>query len=281
MRCKFSQMILMKLIRKCLLSFFFPCRLFIFQGTSSHETQHTYVDHTEARKEEAGQRELRRLENDQRQKEFQEKLRQRAEEVERQAGEEKERRRAEYQQQRQREIEQEEARRKEEEENILRLESKLCLRRAELFDYKFDNKSTLDSFRGLAIDDVTQLRIGVFGPTGSGKSCFINTCERAVRQTDKGTAPDSTTGQEGTITLQDYLPELFFNLVDTRGFFNYNYNETVEFQNILQGKIQPGDNVVRPKEDQEDASAMDLQPCPQFANRLHGIIIVVKTNDRG
>ena len=37
----------------------------------------------------------------------------------------------------QREIGQEEARRKEEEENILRLESKLYLRRAELFDYKF------------------------------------------------------------------------------------------------------------------------------------------------
>ena len=154
-----------------------------------------------------------------------------------------------------------------------------CLRGAELFDYKFGNKSKLDSFRGLAIDDVTQLRIGVFEPTGSGKSCFINTCERAVRQTDKGSAPDSSTSQEGTITLQDFLPEMFFHLVDTRGFFNYNYNETVEFQNILQGKIQPGDNVLRPKEDQEDASAMDLQPCAQFANRLHSIIIVV-TNDR-
>ena len=260
---------------------FFPFLLFLFQGTSGHETQYTYEDHTEARKEEARQRELRRLENDQRQKEFQEKLRQCAEEAERKAGQEKERRRAEYQQQRQREIEQEEARRKEEEENILRLERKRCLRRAELFDYEFGNKSKLDSFRGLAIDDVTQLRIGVFGPTGSGKSCFINTCERAVRQTDKGTAPDSSTGQEGTITLQDFLPEMFFHLVDTRGFFNYNYNETVEFQNILQGKIQPGDNVVRSKEDQEDASAMDLQPCPQFINRLHGIIIVVKTNDRG
>ena len=193
------------------------------------------MDNTEAKREEARQRERRRLENDQRRKEFQEKLRQRIEEAKRQAGHEEDRRRAEYQQQRKREEEQEEARREEDKENILRLESELCLRRAELFDYKFGNKIKLDSFRGLAIDDVTQLRIGVFGPTGSGKSCFINTCERAVRQTDKGTAPDSTTGQEGTITLQDYLPELFFNLVDTRGFFNYNYNETVEFQNILQG----------------------------------------------
>ena len=237
------------------------------------------MDNTEAKREEARQRERRRLENDQRRKEFQEKLRQRIEEAKRQAGHEEDRRRAEYQQQRKREEEQEEARREEDKENILRLESELCLRRAELFDYKFGNKIKLDSFRGLAIDDVTQLRIGVFGPTGSGKSCFINTCERAVRQTDKGTAPDSTTGQEGTITLQDYLPELFFNLVDTRGFFNYNYDETVEFQNILQGKIQPGDNLHRPKEDQEDVSATDLHPCPPFANRIHGVIIIVKAND--
>ena len=71
-------------------------------------------------------------------------------------------------------------------------------------------------------------------------------------------APDSNTGQEGTIILQDYLPEMFFHPLDTRGFLNYNYNETVEFQNILQGKIQAGDNVYRLKEDQEDVSAMDL-----------------------
>ena len=83
--------------------FFSFSSFFVFQGTLSHETQYTYVDHTDARKEEARQRELRRSENDQRQKEFQEKLRQRAEEVERQAGQEKERRqvRDEYQQQRQ------------------------------------------------------------------------------------------------------------------------------------------------------------------------------------
>ena len=72
---------------------------------------------------------------------------------------------------------------------------------------------------------------------------------------------------------------MFFHLVDTRGFFNYSYNETVEFQNILQGKIQPGDNEHRLKEDQEDVSAMNLHPCPQFSSWLHGIIIVVKAND--
>ena len=232
------------------------------------------MDNTEVRREEARQLEQRKLENKRRQREAEERLR-----IQEEKRREEERRRGEYQQQRQRQIEQEEARKREEEEKRLRFENELCLRRDELFEYKFGDKIKLDSFKGLAIDDVTQLRIGVFGPTGSGKSCFINTCERAVRQTDKGTAPDSTTGQEGTITLQDYLPELFFHLVDTRGFFNYNANETVEFKNILDGKIQPGDNVVRPREDQEDVPAVDLHPCPKFANRLHGVIIVTMASD--
>ena len=223
------------------------------------------MDNTEVRREEARQLEQRKLENKRRQREAQEKLR-----IQEEKRRREERRREEYQQQGQREIDQEEERR-------LRLENELCLRRDELFEYKFGDKIKLDSFKGLAIDDVTQLRIGVFGPTGSGKSCFINTCERAVRQTDKGTAPDNTTIQEGAIILRDYLPELFFHLVDVYGFFHYNANETVEFKNILDGKIQPGDNVVRSKDDHENT--MDLHPRPPFANRLHGIIIVVKVND--
>ena len=230
------------------------------------------MDNTEAGREEARQLEQRRLENERRQREAEKRLR-----ILLEKRREEERRPVKYQQQGQREIQQEEARKREEEERRLRLENELCLRRAALFDYKFGNKIKLDSFKGLAIDDVTQLRIGVFGPAGSGKSCFINTCERAVRQTDKGTAPDSTTGQEGTIILRDYLPELFFHLVDVRGLFNYNANETVEFENILEGKTHPGDNAVRSKEDQGDA--MDLHRRPPFANRLHGIIIVFMATD--
>ena len=193
--------------------------------------------------------------------------------IEEERRKEEETKRAEYERQRKLEKAQEEERRRKEEEKRMRLEKELCLRRHELFNYKFGNKTGLDSFGGLELDDVTQLRIGVFGATGSGKSCFINTCERTVRQTEKGSAPDSSTGQEGTITLQDYLPELFFRLVDTRGFFNYNANEIVEFQNILHGKIQPGDNVIRLPEDGASAASVNHHPCPTFANRLHGIII--------
>ena len=157
------------------------------------------------------------------------------------------------------------------------MEADLYRLRDQLRNYKFGDKTKLDSFLGLQIDDVTQLRIGVFGPAGSGKSCFINTCERAVRQTEKGSAPVSSAGQEGTITLQDYLPEMFFHLADTRGFFNYNSKENIEFQHILYGNVQPGDNIVRPKDGQKHVQQM--HQCPQFGQRLHGIIIVVKAND--
>ena len=230
------------------------------------------MDNTEKKRREAEEKEKRRLENERKQREHEEKMR-----IKKEKEEEERRRREQLKEQRQKEIEEEEARRRAEEQKLLELEAELCRRRDQLFNYKFGDKTRLDNFMGLNIDDVTQLRIGVFGPTGSGKSCFINTCERAVRKTEKGSAPDSTTGQEGTITLQDYLPEMFFRLVDTRGFFNYNSNENIEFQNILFGKIQPGDNIVRPDNDEDNTQ--DLHQCPAFGQRLHGIIIVVMAND--
>lgn len=243
-------------------------------GGSSHETQYTYVDNTERDRREAEEKEKRRLENERRQREAEEKLR-----IERERVEEEARQREQYREQLQREIAEEEDRKRMEEQKRLQLEAELCRRRDELFNYTFGNKTRLDNFLGLQIEDVTQLRIGVFGPTGSGKSCFINTCERTVRQTEKGTAPDSTTGQEGTITLQDYLSEMFFRLVDTRGFFHYNANEAAEFKNILTGKIQPGDNIVRPASDGQATAAQEMYQKPEFWQRLHGIIIVVKAND--
>ena len=158
------------------------------------------------------------------------------------------------------------------------MEAELCRLRYQLKNYTFGDKIKLDSFLGLEIDDVTQLRIGVFGPAGSGKSSFINTVERVVRQTDKGSVPvTSCRGEEGTIILQDYLPELFFHLVDTRGFFKYNSNEIIEFQNVLSGKIQPGEIIVRPKKGQ--VNQQEMHRCPEFGQRLHGAIIVLKAND--
>ena len=168
--------------------------------------------------------------------------------------------------------------RKGEEEKRLKLEHELRLRRAELYEYRFGTKTRLDSFRSLPIDDVTQLRIGVFGATGSGKRSFINTCERAVRETKKSSVLDSTTVKESTITLQDYLPEMFFRLVDVRGFFIFTANEVVQFRNILEGKFQTGDNVTRPLDQEGQGNASVMGTSPAFANQLHGVILVVKAN---
>lgn len=113
----------------------------------------------------------------------------------------------------------EEIRKETERRILLELEAKSAVQRQALFDYQFGSKIHQASFRGLDISDVGKLRIGVFGPTGSGKSCFINTCEGVVLRTDKGSSPIGTTGAEGTIILEDFLPEMFFRLVDTRGFY--------------------------------------------------------------
>ena len=231
------------------------------------------MDNTERDRREAEEKEKRRLQNERKKREIEEKMR-----IERERHEEEARQREQYKQQLQREMAEEEARRKEEEQKRLQLEAELCRRRDELFNYNFGNKTRLDNFLGLQIEDVTQLRIGVFGPMGSGKSCFINTCERTVRQTEKGTAPDSTTGQEGTITLQDYLPEMFFHLVDTKGFFDYNANEVAEFKNILTGKTQSGDIILWRREG-KTSTAKELHQKIEFGQRIHGIIIGIKAND--
>ena len=48
---------------------------------------------------------------------------------------------------------------------------------------------------------------------------------------------------------------------------------------IRNGKIQPGDNVTRLPEDGASPTSVNHHPCPTFANRLHGIIIVVMASD--
>ena len=226
------------------------------------------MDNTNEERRRAEETEARRLENEREQRKKEERER-----IEKEKQQEEERHREKLRRQRQKEREEEE----EDEQKRLELEAELCRLRFQLQMYQFGDKIKLDSFLGLEIDDVTQLRIGVIGPAGSGKSSFINTVERVVRQTDKGTVPCHHGGKEGTIILQDYLPELFFHLVDTRGFFKYDSDDTIEFQNVLNGKIQPGDIIVRPIEEQ--VTKQELHRCPDFGQRLHGAIIVVKGND--
>lgn len=81
----------------------------------------------------------------------------------------------------------------------MELENELCFCRVELYNYIFGSKIYFDSFRGLVIDDVIKLRIGVFGLIGLGKSCFINMCECVVRKEEKGIVFDNMVGSEGII----------------------------------------------------------------------------------
>ena len=250
---------MIRLVQKVLYNFCF-CQI----GSSSEGTPS--LDQREAVEEEK-----RRLENEREQLEHKVLMERRKRKAEASQREK-------LQQELQRLQAKEQTKKREEEEECLQLETELCRLRDEFSNYKFGNKTRLDNFLGLQIKDVTQLRIGVFGPSGSGKSCFINTCERTVRQTEKGTASDSTTGQEETITLQDYLSEMFFRLVDTRGFVYYNANEAAEFEDILTGKIQPGDEIVRPERGQA-RGVQGTHQRTEFRQRMHGIIFVVNANN--
>lgn len=209
----------------------------------------------------------RRLENERRQREAEEGLQQLQREI------------AEEEARMQREIAEEEARMRAEEQKRLQVEAELCRRRDQLLNYKFGTKTGLRNFVGLQIEDVTQLRIGLIGPTASGKTLFINTCERTVRQTEKGTVP---TKEDGTAILQDYLPEMFFRLVDTMGFFQFNAYEVAQFRNILTGKIQSGELLVPRHSDHWDGqviAAQEVYQKPELCQRLHGVIVFVRDND--
>ncbi|XP_031570340.1 uncharacterized protein LOC116304710 [Actinia tenebrosa] len=155
----------------------------------------------------------------------------------------------------------------------IELETKAAEERSALFNYKLGNRTKFQNVRSL---NLSKLRIGVFGPTGSGKSCFINTCERAVLQTDKGSVPIATSGSEGTIVLEDYLSQMFFRLVDTRGFFSYDHHEGREMTDIMYGRIKSGDPIGRQRIKQIYNEGSEEVPLEEW---LHGVVLVVKAND--
>ena len=148
----------------------------------------------------------------------------------------------------------------------LQLEVDLCRRRDELFNYRLGDKTRLDCFQDLQFGDVTQLRIGVFGPPGSGKSCFIKTCERVLRLTNQGFEPVSTTIQADMISVQEYLPGMAFRLVDFRG---------VWFSNMIEELNTDGDGKLKPNA----GTDKEKRQHSWLSNILHGIILVFKAND--
>eukprot|EP00058_Branchiostoma_floridae_P026006 XP_002611496.1 hypothetical protein BRAFLDRAFT_63869 [Branchiostoma floridae] len=118
-------------------------------------------------------------------------------------------------------------------------------KRQELLDYRFGDIHGQRYFSGLDIRDMREggVRIGLLGPIGSGKSSFINTCERALKpELRKGTAEIQTGHGEGTIVLQEFLDDIDngFRLVDTRGLFRHNIDEFKALADIIYGRIKPG-----------------------------------------
>jgi len=150
--------------------------------------------------------------------------------------------------------------------------------------YKLGDLSHPSIFTGLDISDVTHLNIAVFGPTGSGKSCFINSCERTLNQSGRGTCKPQASGGEGTVTLEAYLQQYFFHLLDTRGLFSYSNTEIEEFMLILSGKFRDGDLLEREDDFSTEDTVKSLHTQKRkarvnFTDRIHGAILIIKADD--
>lgn len=98
-----------------------------------------------------------------------------------------------------------------------------------------------------------------------------------------GAAVSAGSGWQVTTTLLDYLPEMFFRLVDTRGSFESGSKSAYnKFLDILLGKLQPGDRFDRfDREYDIDVPRIGDKEyqCPVFGDRIHGVIFVVRGND--
>eukprot|EP00058_Branchiostoma_floridae_P026011 XP_002611501.1 hypothetical protein BRAFLDRAFT_63864 [Branchiostoma floridae] len=199
-------------------------------------------------------------------------------ERERREIQEAERRDEERRQQQQQREEQEKQR---EAERLSKLQQTALDEREKLLKYCFGDKHGLRSFDSLNIRDMQQsdrgIRIGMFGPSGSGKSSFINTCERAIKLTPKGSCEIQTSGAEGTILVQEYLDDIGskFCLVDSRGFFTFSVSEFMAMTNIVYGRILPGEKI-----DLKGAKKVDKDDSwDTFTNWLHAVVIVLSARD--
>ncbi|KAI8510460.1 hypothetical protein Bbelb_113760 [Branchiostoma belcheri] len=148
----------------------------------------------------------------------------------------------------------------------------------DLEEYEVGSKLRLGKFFPADVKEIENINIAMIGPTGSGKSSFINIAEKVMM--GEATAITQSTGKEGTILLEEYLTKFKFRLIDTRGYFELDKGWSEELQKILTGRIRPGMTIERSTDEAafapEQHERADDAP---LGEQIHGVICVMVDKD--
>ncbi|XP_078602561.1 uncharacterized protein LOC144876776 [Branchiostoma floridae x Branchiostoma japonicum] len=148
----------------------------------------------------------------------------------------------------------------------------------DLEEYQVGSKLRLGKFFPAEVKKIESINIAMVGPTGSGKSSFINIAEQVMM--GEATAITQSTGKEGTIHLEEFLTKFNFRLIDTRGYFDLDEGWSQELKNILTGKIRPGQTILRDVDDAALAPEQHLRSDEApFGEQIHGVICVMVDKD--
>ncbi|XP_078682387.1 uncharacterized protein LOC144916865 [Branchiostoma floridae x Branchiostoma belcheri] len=144
--------------------------------------------------------------------------------------------------------------------------------------YEVGSKLRLDKPFKDKIKDIQHVNIAMIGPTGSGKTSFINIVEQLM--TGTSTAITQGEGREGTVQLEEYLHDFNFRLIDTRGYFHLDRKQYTELKDILTGKIRPFQTIVRETDDEDHVPEQSMQTDEALlGGQIHGVICVMEDSD--
>ncbi|XP_028512822.1 uncharacterized protein LOC110232104 [Exaiptasia diaphana] len=157
--------------------------------------------------------------------------------------------------------------------------------KSKLLNYKAGDIHGVTSFRDADPDEMSDfhIRIGVFGPTGSGKSALINTVSKILRGAGEEVAISQSAGGEGTRVL-DEITFGGFSMFDTRGFFDIESRlEETEFFRILYGSVRPGEEIDRGATGAQKTKSVGIAAHklnkPPLKKQLHVVLWIIKGDD--